>query len=150
MQTNKNDEYGTRLTNIVYLFFLICLYSYAITRIHTFISLLVGIDFSYQVLPPFQNVGRFDFSRFIYFAMYLDICYIQMHSKHYESRKAKTTYILKRREYNILPILRPQYLSLRYVFGIEIYMLITSAIRVYIVYMVTFFIVVHVGKLFSG
>ena len=76
MQTNKNDEYGTRLTNIVYLFFLICLYSYAIARIHTFISLLVGIDFSYQVFPPFQNVGRFDFSRFIYFAMYLDICYI--------------------------------------------------------------------------
>ena len=30
----------------------------------------------YKLLPPFQNVGRFDFSRFIYFAMYLDICYI--------------------------------------------------------------------------
>jgi len=29
-----------------------------------------------MLLPPFQNVGRFDFSRFIYFAVYLDICYI--------------------------------------------------------------------------
>ena len=29
-----------------------------------------------HLLPLFQNVGRFDFSRFIYFAMYLDICYI--------------------------------------------------------------------------
>ena len=28
------------------------------------------------LLPPFQNIGRFDFSRFIYFAMYLDISYI--------------------------------------------------------------------------
>ena len=26
-----------------------------------------------NVLPTFENVGRFDFSRFIYFAMYLDI-----------------------------------------------------------------------------
>ena len=25
------------------------------------------------LLPPFQNVSHFDFSRFIYFAMYLDI-----------------------------------------------------------------------------
>jgi len=32
-----------------------------------------------DLLPPFQNIGRFGFSRFIYFAMYLDI-YI------YESR----------------------------------------------------------------
>ena len=28
------------------------------------------------VLYPFQNVGRFDFFRFIYFTMYLNICYI--------------------------------------------------------------------------
>ena len=28
------------------------------------------------VFPPFQNICRFDFSRFIYFAMYLDICHI--------------------------------------------------------------------------
>ena len=31
--------------------------------------------------------------------MYLDICYIYMYSKHYKSRKTKTTYILERREY---------------------------------------------------
>jgi len=28
------------------------------------------------LLPPFQNVGRFDIFRFIYFVMDLDICYI--------------------------------------------------------------------------
>ena len=27
------------------------------------------------ILPPFQNVGYFDFFRFIYFAMDLDICF---------------------------------------------------------------------------
>jgi hypothetical protein len=32
--------------------------------------------FSFKVLPPFQNVGRFDFSSFIDFAMHLDIHYI--------------------------------------------------------------------------
>jgi len=37
------------------------------------------------VLPPFQNVGRFDFFRFI-------------DSKYYESKKVKMTYILKRSE----------------------------------------------------
>ena len=29
-----------------------------------------------QLLPLFQNVVRFDFSKFIYFIMYLNICYI--------------------------------------------------------------------------
>ena len=52
------------------------------------------------LLPPFQNVGRFDFYRFIYFAMNLDIYYIEMHNKHYESKKTKMTYILERREYH--------------------------------------------------
>ena len=55
-------------------------------------------DLKCLLLHPFQNVGCFDFSRFIYFAMDLDICYIYMHSKHYKSKKAKTTYILERSE----------------------------------------------------
>ena len=29
-----------------------------------------------QLLPPFQNVGRFNFSKFIVFAKHLDISYI--------------------------------------------------------------------------
>jgi len=29
-----------------------------------------------MILPPFQNVGHFDISKFIYFTMNLDICYI--------------------------------------------------------------------------
>ena len=33
-------------------------------------------DRKYTVLPPFQNVGRFGFSRFIVFAMHLDITYV--------------------------------------------------------------------------
>jgi len=52
-----------------------------------------------HILLLFQNVGRFDFSIFIYFTMYLDICHIYVHSKYYESKKAKTTYILERKEY---------------------------------------------------
>ena len=28
------------------------------------------------ILPPFQNACRFDFSKFISFVTYLDICYI--------------------------------------------------------------------------
>jgi len=32
-----------------------------------------------RVLSPFQNVVRFDFFRFIYFTIYLDICYIYVH-----------------------------------------------------------------------
>ena len=52
-----------------------------------------------SLTPSVQNVGCFDFSRFIYFVMYLDICYIKVHRKYYESKKAKTIYILKRREY---------------------------------------------------
>ena len=53
------------------------------------------------LLPPFQNVGRFGFSRFIVFAMHLNITYVQIHNKIYESRKVKTTYILERREYDV-------------------------------------------------
>ena len=56
----------------------------------------------YYILPPFQNVGRFDFFRFIVFAMHLDITYVYVHSKIYESRKVKTTYILKWRDYYIV------------------------------------------------
>ena len=66
-----------------------------------FMEGMLGSLYLLLLLPPFQNVGRFDFFRFIYFAMYLDICYIYVHSKHYESRKAKTTYILERMEYII-------------------------------------------------
>ena len=50
------------------------------------------------LLPLFQYIGRFDFSKFIYFAMYINICYIQVHSKYCKSRKAKIIYILERRE----------------------------------------------------
>ena len=50
------------------------------------------------------NVGRFDFSRFIVFAKYLNITYVYIHSKIYESRNIKTTYILERREYYICMI----------------------------------------------
>ena len=56
----------------------------------------------YQILPPFQNVGRFGFFRFIVFAMHLDITYVYIHSKIYESKKVITTYILEQREYNII------------------------------------------------
>ena len=28
------------------------------------------------IFPPFQNVGRFDFSKFIVFDMHLDIIYV--------------------------------------------------------------------------
>jgi len=34
--------------------------------------------------------------------MHLDIAYVYIHSKIYESRKVKTTYILEQREYNII------------------------------------------------
>ena len=33
-------------------------------------------DERYLLLPPFQIVGRFGFSRFIVFAMHLDIIYV--------------------------------------------------------------------------
>jgi len=33
-------------------------------------------SFFLLLLPPFQNISCFDFFIFIYFAMYLDICYI--------------------------------------------------------------------------
>jgi hypothetical protein len=56
------------------------------------------------ILPPFQNVVRFGFSRFIVFAMHLDITYVQVHIKIYESRKVKMTYILERREYLLFGI----------------------------------------------
>ena len=64
-----------------------------------FMEGMLGSLYLLLLLPPFQNLGRFDFFRFIYFVMYLDICYIYMYSKHYKSRKTKTTYILERREY---------------------------------------------------
>ena len=32
----------------------------------------LNFDLKCLLLPPFQNVGYFDFFRFIYFAMYLD------------------------------------------------------------------------------
>ena len=42
-------------------------------HINSSIYLLINAKTSI-LLPPFQNVDRFDFSKFIYFAMYLDIC----------------------------------------------------------------------------
>ena len=52
-----------------------------------------------QLLPPSQIISRFGFSRYIDFAMNLDITYIQMHNKNYAPRKAKTTNNLGHREY---------------------------------------------------
>ena len=50
------------------------------------------------ILPPSQIINRFGFSRYIDFAMHLDIIYIEVHSKNYAPRKAKTTNNLGRRE----------------------------------------------------
>ena len=36
-----------------------------------------------EILPPFQIIGHFGFSRYIAFAIYLDIVYIWLHSKSY-------------------------------------------------------------------
>jgi len=41
-----------------------------------------------------QIIRYFGFSKFIGFTIYLDIMYIQVHSKNCESRKAKTFYNL--------------------------------------------------------
>ena len=53
----------------------------------------------YDVLPPFQIIRHFDFSRYIVFAMHLDIHYVKIRSKINVSRKAKTSYNLEWREY---------------------------------------------------
>ena len=50
------------------------------------------------ITPSIQNVGRFGFSRFIVFAKHLGISYVYIHSKIYESKNIKTTYILERME----------------------------------------------------
>jgi len=47
-----------------------------------------------EVLNPFQIISHFGIFRFIVFAMYLDIYYVQIHSKSYGSRNAKTSYNL--------------------------------------------------------
>jgi hypothetical protein len=44
------------------------------------------------LLPPFEIVGCFGFSRFIDIIMHLDVVYVYMHSNIYEPRKVKTTY----------------------------------------------------------
>jgi hypothetical protein len=46
----------------------------------------------------FQIIRRFDIFRFIAFTFYLDVTFIQIRSKSYESRKAKTSYNLERKE----------------------------------------------------
>ena len=51
---------------------------------------------------PFQNVGHFNFFKFIVFVMHLDIIYIQIHNKIYESRKVKTAYILVHVFYSLM------------------------------------------------
>jgi hypothetical protein len=35
------------------------------------------------VLPPFQIIRRFSFSKYVGFSMYLDITYIYMYNKNY-------------------------------------------------------------------
>ena len=52
-----------------------------------------------KILPPFQIIRCFSFSRYVVFAMYLDIHYVQIHTKDNISRKAKTSYNLGWREY---------------------------------------------------
>jgi C4-dicarboxylate transporter len=52
----------------------------------------------YVILPLFQIIKRFGFSRYIAFSMYLDIVYIYVHSKSYVPTKAKTSYNLGRIE----------------------------------------------------
>jgi hypothetical protein len=49
-----------------------------------------------DVLTPFNVLS---FSIYMVFAMYLDIRYIYVYNKIYESRKAKTTYNSKCMEY---------------------------------------------------
>ena len=46
-------------------------------------------DYVTFLLPPFENVGRFCFSRFIIFAMHLDITYVHVHNKIYDSKKSQ-------------------------------------------------------------
>ena len=58
----------------------------------------------YELLLLFQIIRRFGSSRFITFTMYLDIIYIYVYSKSYESRKTKTSYNLKQREYMITAV----------------------------------------------
>jgi hypothetical protein len=48
------------------------------------------------LLPPFQIIRRFGFSRYIVFTMYLDIVYIKVHSKSYVSKKTKHLIIWNR------------------------------------------------------
>jgi hypothetical protein len=50
------------------------------------------------ILHPFQIISRFGFSRYIDFAMHLDITYIWMRNKNYAPKKAKTTINLGQRE----------------------------------------------------
>ena len=54
----------------------------------------------YQILHPSQIICHCGFSRYIDFAMHLDMRYVQIHCKTDVSRKAKTTYNLEQREYN--------------------------------------------------
>jgi hypothetical protein len=50
------------------------------------------LNFQKTILPPFQIVGRFGFSRFIDIIMHLDIV---IHNNIYKPRKVKTTYNLE-------------------------------------------------------
>jgi hypothetical protein len=68
-------------------------------KLHQFVLLAHNMVRLLLLLPPFQIIRRFGFSRYIAFTMYLHIVYIQVHSKNYVSRKAKTSYNLERREY---------------------------------------------------
>jgi len=67
------------------------------------------VNIQENVQSLFQILYRFSFSRYIVFAMYLDIVYIffernldivyiNVHNKKYGSRKVKMTYNLERKE----------------------------------------------------
>jgi hypothetical protein len=53
----------------------------------------------YLVFPLFQIIRYFDFSRYIVFAMHLNIHYVRIHSKSNIFRKTKTSYNMEWREY---------------------------------------------------
>ena len=54
-----------------------------------------------NLLHTYRIIKYFGFSRYIAFAMHLDIHYVYIHNKSNAFRKAKTSYNLERREYII-------------------------------------------------
>ena len=53
------------------------------------LSLFIYLFKKKTLLPPFQIIRRFGFSRYVDFTMHLDIHYVQIHSKSNITRKTK-------------------------------------------------------------